>query len=239
MTSFERIRQHRRGQCLQMGRLSRCRNRRVDEAAPGASPSAFPGMKRSALPAHIVQIIRGVAASANSPAHATDQDDATLQTAMDKQAPDVSTVLWGHKYFSLILPDKLDDYHVPNYQRFHLVRLLQPTFHLPRPPLHHGRALRCLGRRATDYQPSDYDSHEMTGQPYNYWRVSANNHGGKEKDYQLWPLFAEKEVIAAQGWANVGDRPVSVQPGIKRRVEQAHGPDLRRGCGGALGAGAI
>ena len=38
-----------------------------------------------------------------------------------KFAPDVSRLSWGHKYFSLIFPDKLDDLsQSASYQRFHL-----------------------------------------------------------------------------------------------------------------------
>jgi 5-methylcytosine-specific restriction protein B len=43
---------------------------------------------------------------------------------MDSVAPDVSNTSWGHKYFHLLYPEKLDDYHNPDYQRFHLIKLL-------------------------------------------------------------------------------------------------------------------
>ncbi len=32
---------------------------------------------------------------------------------------------WGHKYFHLVFPDKLDDFHNEDFQRFYLVKLLQ------------------------------------------------------------------------------------------------------------------
>ena len=35
---------------------------------------------------------------------------------MDAKAPDVSDLAWGHKYFSLLFPDKLDDYHNADLQ---------------------------------------------------------------------------------------------------------------------------
>ena len=53
------------------------------------------------------------------------EDYATLQQELARVAPDVQNSAWGHKYLSLIHPDKLDDYHVLSYQRFHLVKLLQ------------------------------------------------------------------------------------------------------------------
>lgn len=54
-----------------------------------------------------------------------DQDYAKLQSEMDEICPDVSNTAWGHKYFSLLFPEKIDDYHNPDYQRFHLIKLLQ------------------------------------------------------------------------------------------------------------------
>src|SRR5438309_5956216 len=55
----------------------------------------------------------------------TDQDYERLQSELSRVAPTVSDLAWGHKYFSLLYPDKLDDFHAPNYQRYHLIRLLQ------------------------------------------------------------------------------------------------------------------
>jgi 5-methylcytosine-specific restriction protein B len=45
------------------------------------------------------------------PTPASDPDYEQLQKDMDSVAPDVSNLAWGHKYFSLLFPDKLDDYH--------------------------------------------------------------------------------------------------------------------------------
>lgn len=50
---------------------------------------------------------------------------AQLQTAMEQAAPKLSHDAWARKYWFLINPDRLDDYHSPRYQRFHLLKLLQ------------------------------------------------------------------------------------------------------------------
>jgi len=34
-----------------------------------------------------------------------------LQSDLDQYAPDTSRLAWGHKYFHLLFPEKLDDYH--------------------------------------------------------------------------------------------------------------------------------
>jgi 5-methylcytosine-specific restriction protein B len=56
---------------------------------------------------------------------ANDADYEQLQDAMDARAADVSDLAWGHKYFSILFSDKLDDYHNADLQRFHLIKLLQ------------------------------------------------------------------------------------------------------------------
>jgi 5-methylcytosine-specific restriction protein B len=59
------------------------------------------------------------------PGDTSDETYSRLQAAMEKAAPELSKDGWPHKYWFLIHPDKLDDYHSPRYQRFHLFKLLQ------------------------------------------------------------------------------------------------------------------
>jgi 5-methylcytosine-specific restriction protein B len=59
------------------------------------------------------------------PIHGTDEDYEKLQEEMNRMAPDVSDLSWGHKYFSLLYPEKLEGFHNPDFQRFHLIKLLQ------------------------------------------------------------------------------------------------------------------
>jgi 5-methylcytosine-specific restriction protein B len=74
---------------------------------------------------HRDQLLAGVELLRALPADASDEAYERLQSEMDAKAPDVSDLAWGHKYFSLLFPDKLDDYHNADLQRFHLIKLLQ------------------------------------------------------------------------------------------------------------------
>src|SRR6516225_11769014 len=58
-------------------------------------------------------------------ADTTDENYARLQAAMERAAPELSGDGWSHQYWFLIYPDRLDDFHSPRYQRFHLFKLLQ------------------------------------------------------------------------------------------------------------------
>jgi 5-methylcytosine-specific restriction protein B len=72
------------------------------------------------------ELLAGTAVLASlDAADTSDGAYAQLQAAMEKAAPKLSGDGWAHKYWFLINPDRLDDYHSPRYQRFHLFKLLQ------------------------------------------------------------------------------------------------------------------
>jgi 5-methylcytosine-specific restriction enzyme B len=73
---------------------------------------------------HRDQLVRGTHLLDEMSAEASLQDYQELQTAMDKEAPDVSRAAWGHKYFHLMHPELLDDFHVSHFQQYFLVKLL-------------------------------------------------------------------------------------------------------------------
>lgn len=121
---------------------------------------------------------------------------------MDQLAPDVSSVAWGHKYFSLLYPDKLDDYHAEAYQRFHLIKLLQ------QPPAGDGR-YRVAGRYVAIARELAMPLNHLTtllnkrnARPHNYWRVLTNDHqaGGRGQ----WEAMYAGGYLAL-GWPQLGD----------------------------------
>ena len=72
------------------------------------------------------QLVAGAdALSSLDTSDTSDEAYAKLQAAMEKAAPKLAHDGWAHKYWFLINPDRIDDYHSPRYQRFHLFKLLQ------------------------------------------------------------------------------------------------------------------
>ena len=122
---------------------------------------------------HRDQLLRGSELLEQVEAHGDSDAYGGLQEGMNRVAPDVSTKAWGHKYFSMLYPDKLDDYHVEDYQRFHLIRLLQV------PPEGEGRYL-AAGHYVAIARELDIPLNYLTtmlnhrnGRPYRYWRVGT------------------------------------------------------------------
>lgn len=151
---------------------------------------------------HREQLMAGLELLNKLPPNGSDTDYAHLQAQMDRRAPTVSRVAWGHKYFSLLYPDKLDDYHAEAYQRFHLIKLLQ------QPPAGDGR-YRVAGRYVAIARELQMPLNHLTtllnernAHPHHYWRVLTNHH------HSVWSSKWEEMRdggYVALGWAELGN----------------------------------
>ncbi|MBN1934153.1 MAG: AAA family ATPase, partial [Anaerolineae bacterium] len=149
------------------------------------------------------QLVEGAKLLERLPANASDADYATLQKDMTRAAPDVSDSAWGHKYFSMLYPDKLDDYHNPDYQRFHLIKLLQI------PPQGKGRYV-AAGRYVAIASELEMPLNHLTtilnhkdGNPHRYWRVLANFPDTKGLENN-WDMMQSGGYVAIP-WGDLGD----------------------------------
>jgi 5-methylcytosine-specific restriction enzyme B len=122
---------------------------------------------------HRDQLLLGCALLQAVPAGGDDSTYLELQTDLEKQTPDISGVAWAHKYWSLVFPEKLDDFHVERFQRYNLSRLLQT------PPGQDGLYV-CAGRfvqlAANMGWPMNHFTtvlNERNGPPIRYWRVGT------------------------------------------------------------------
>ena len=150
------------------------------------------------------ELIAGVEAIAAIDADDTsDRAYADLQSAMERVAPDLCGYGWAHKYWFLISPTKLDDYHTPSYQRFHLFKLLQ----MPpdRVGVLDGRASRfnCAGRfiaaaRSLEAPVSALDRvlNQRDGAIHRYWRVGTT---GGDTGQSYWREMRDGG-FASIGW---------------------------------------
>ncbi len=125
---------------------------------------------------HREQLVRGAELLERLPADSSDEVYERLQADMERVAPDVNDSAWGHKYFSLLYPEKLDDFHVSDYERFHLIKLLQF------PPQGKGRYL-AAGRFVAIAQLLGIPMNNLAsmlnirdgGNPYSYWYVGLDD----------------------------------------------------------------
>ncbi|TWU40001.1 5-methylcytosine-specific restriction enzyme B [Novipirellula aureliae] len=150
---------------------------------------------------HRDQLIEGAELLAQLPENASDDEYAELQDQMDEVVPEVSKLAWGHKYFSLLFPEKLDDFHSPDWQHFHLLKLQQL------PPEGDGRYI-CAGRFVSAASEVGVRMNQFTaslnavqGRLHKYWRVGTR---GGDDGVSHWEMMKERNVIAV-GWKQLGD----------------------------------
>lgn len=166
------------------------------------------------------QLLAGARLLEDLPANATDEHYRRLQEQMNAVAPIVSDAAWGHKYFHLIAPDKVDCYHTPVWQRFMLLKMLQL------PPAGEGRYL-CAGRFVELARELDAPMNhamrclETFGCPYRYWRVGTSD--GK-RPRNRWDMMRDGQFVAV-GWADLGDLQEllatdDAKAGIRRLLEE-------------------
>lgn len=150
---------------------------------------------------HRDQLIIGAELLGKLPENGTDEDYLKLQLEMDKSAPAIGNSAWGHKYLSLLYPEKLDDYHSPDYQRFHLLKMLQM------PPEGDGRYV-CAGRYVSIGQELGIPLNHLTsilnsfnGRPHRYWRIGTTK---GPKGSSEWKNMRDGGYIAI-GWNDLGN----------------------------------
>ena len=150
---------------------------------------------------HRDQLFRGIEALDKLPSLGSDDDYRQLQAQLDEVAPDVSRLSWGHKYFSLLFPNKLDDYHGLDWQRFYLAKLLVEQ------PEGDGRYLRagCFVRAAAEVGLPMVTFtrvlNEALGARHRYWRVGTSD-GTKPRN--RWDAMREGRNVAI-GWPALRD----------------------------------
>ena len=151
---------------------------------------------------HRDQLIGAVAVIQDLPSGADDQAYLALQNKLDVIAPDVCRLAWGHKYVSLLFPDKLDDYHAEYVQRHNLIKLLQlPPSH---PGLYAsaGRFVNLANQMGWPMNHLTAVLNERNGTPTKYWRIGTKL--GEVSDGDIWPDM-EAGGYAAVGWSELGD----------------------------------
>lgn len=150
---------------------------------------------------HRDQFLKGIELLEKLSDKATDEDYAELQDQMDELAPDISRLAWAHKYFSLLFPNKLDDFHSPDWQWFHLLKLLQL------PPEGKGRYI-CAGRFVAAANEVGLSMNHFTstlndvqGRLHHYWRIGTTS---GQPGTSFWQMMRDRSCVAV-GWPKLGD----------------------------------
>lgn len=180
------------------------------------------------------QFARGCDALQRMPQGGDEDAYRALQKEMDRVAPDVSNSAWGHKYFHMMFPEKIEDYHSLQFQRFYLVKLLQS------PPENDGRYLvggRYVALAMALDLPMTLATRVLSvhyGRPHGYWRVGTSD-GTASRN--RWGLMRDGSCVAV-GWPAVGDlselEPTREGREKLRSMMQQHYPSTPQAVGRAM-----
>ncbi len=147
------------------------------------------------------QLVAASALLATLPRDSSAEAYTTLQQELARVAPDVQDSSWGHKYLSLIHPDKLEDFHGLSYQRLHLVKLLQEPSTVES---RYANASCFVALGAALQWPLNHITtvlNRRNGPPHYYWRVGTRAGDGGPS---YWDRM-QRESIVAVGWSELGD----------------------------------
>jgi 5-methylcytosine-specific restriction enzyme B len=151
---------------------------------------------------HKNQLLKGCELLEKLPENATDEEYEKLQKSLDEVSPDVSDSAWGHKYFALLFSNKLDDYHMPEYQRYHLIKILQ------KPADAEGR-YASAGKYVSLVKDLGIQMNIFTsiltyrdGKVKEYWRIGTSV--ASKADKSKWELMKSGNFVAI-GWSDIGD----------------------------------
>jgi 5-methylcytosine-specific restriction protein B len=147
------------------------------------------------------QMIRGAELLERLPGNASDGHYERLQKEMDRVAPDVSNSAWGHKYFSMLYPEKLDAFHVVDYQHFHLIKLLLLPPELDGRYVAAGRFTSIVREFNIHMNNLTYVLNERHGRLYRYWRIGLSD---SERSKTNWDAMRDGGYVAI-GWSELGD----------------------------------
>jgi len=147
------------------------------------------------------QIIEGCKILDSLPTNGTDEVYEYLQKSMDELAPDISKVAWGHKYFSLLYPNKLNATHAQGVPQFFLIKLLQQV------PQGGGRYITGGHFVAIANELGISPFHLVAilytryGYIRSYWRVGTSD---GVTPHNRWDIMKEGNCVAV-GWSKLGD----------------------------------
>lgn len=150
-------------------------------------------------------------------------DHAAIQARMAEAAPDLADKGWAHKYFAMLFPRLLDDYHNLDLQRYHLIRLHK----LPADGLYENARFFTGIARQLDIPVTHLGAvlNARDGDPKTVWRLGTTVGGDGPSE---WPRMREGG-FAAIGWSETGDlsgieRNAAGKAHVRRLIEAQH-PD--------------
>lgn len=129
----------------------------------------------------------------------TDETYLKLQEDLDKELGNIRNLGWVHKYFHMLFPEKIDDYHSIEYQTFYLIKMIEKPIKTDGRYALGGQFMRQAKEVNMPINWYTQVLFEVFGPLHNYWRV-----GTTDDKQSYWPEMRKNGYVSI-GWPNLGD----------------------------------
>ena len=150
---------------------------------------------------HRDELLQGVELLDKLPLDASDEDYVQLQKNMEEKVPTIGHLGWAHKYFFLLFPDKLDDFHNEDLQQFRLIKLIQSPPSIPGKFSSAGRFVAMANEVELPLVTFTSVLNKRFGSRHKYWRVGTRSGSTGESH---WEMMKDNDRIAI-GWEALGE----------------------------------
>lgn len=150
-------------------------------------------------------------------------------------ADQLQSKTFAHKYFALLFPDVLDDFHALKWQQHHL-RLLGTGGDLTGDRYENAYYFKELTKElGVPMNELTITLNIQQGLPRRYWRIGTSFVEG----HSLWPIFQREDMVAV-GWPSLGDLKVlgnskpakmKLAERLAKEYDTAHAPTASRKAG--------
>lgn len=144
-------------------------------------------------------LVKGAELIAATPNNYEDATYLKLQEDIDKELATFGNLGWVHKYFHMIYPDKIDDFHSVDYQNFYLIKMLEKPVKADGRYALAGQYMRLANQSKMRVNYFTTLLMELFGPLHNYWRV-----GTTDDTQSYWQQMLQEGYVSI-GWPALGD----------------------------------
>ena len=124
-----------------------------------------------------------------------------MQAELKKVMPDIFNLGWPHKYLTMHFPNKLDDFHSSNWQKFNLLKILIIPEVTEERYVNAYHFVNVAKELEISINTLTTILKERNGKPIKYWRIGTTS-GGTNQDRFSIMNNADKPCIAI-GWDEI------------------------------------
>ncbi len=124
-----------------------------------------------------------------------------LQDDIDRELDYFGNLGWVHKYYHMLYPEKIDDYHSIDWQVFYLIKMQEKPIKSDGRYVLDGQYMRAAKKVNMIINHFTAALAQCYGLPHNYWRVGTTTTDGK---HSYWPEMYQNGYVSV-GWPDLGD----------------------------------